>query len=261
MGRRNGLAFAVTQEAGMRPQPHPVFCLVKASRLPAVEQEHARRASAHWLRHTYATRAAERDAADERGEGRAVGHLIARVRLDAARIAELVPGDLALLAVEDLHDLELSARQVWPAVDERVGREAIEAAILDVLGEVQLVQLGVDRHRLVLEHAVRDLDDVFDRHWRGLMEDSPETATYVGWHEHHDRWTDWSIDAVDRRRRQVGEPLDALAGIDRSTDPLSAEVFESLVNPQRPIPPWITALTNISWSRVKRLTRPSATQR
>jgi molybdopterin molybdotransferase len=32
------LAFAVTREAGMRPQPHPVFCLVKASRLPLLSQ-------------------------------------------------------------------------------------------------------------------------------------------------------------------------------------------------------------------------------
>lgn len=29
------------------------------------------------------------------------------------------------------------------------------------------------------------------------------------------------------------------------------EVFETLVNPQRPIPPFITALTNISWAMVK----------
>ena len=29
------------------------------------------------------------------------------------------------------------------------------------------------------------------------------------------------------------------------------EVFETLVNPERPIPPWITALTNISWAMVK----------
>ena len=28
------LAFAMTQEPGQRPQPHPVFCLVKASLLP-----------------------------------------------------------------------------------------------------------------------------------------------------------------------------------------------------------------------------------
>ena len=27
--------------------------------------------------------------------------------------------------------------------------------------------------------------------------------------------------------------------------------FETLVNPERPIPPWVTALTNISWSMVK----------
>ena len=32
------LAFAVTREPGMRPQPHPVFCLVKASRLPILSQ-------------------------------------------------------------------------------------------------------------------------------------------------------------------------------------------------------------------------------
>ena len=32
------LAFAVTQEPDMRPQPHPVFCLVKASRLPQLSQ-------------------------------------------------------------------------------------------------------------------------------------------------------------------------------------------------------------------------------
>ncbi|QOY93643.1 molybdenum cofactor guanylyltransferase MobA [Massilia sp. UMI-21] len=32
------LAFAVTQEPGMRPQAHPVFCLVKASRLPLLAQ-------------------------------------------------------------------------------------------------------------------------------------------------------------------------------------------------------------------------------
>jgi molybdopterin molybdotransferase len=32
------LAFAVTQEAGQRPQPHPVFCLVKTSLLPILSQ-------------------------------------------------------------------------------------------------------------------------------------------------------------------------------------------------------------------------------
>jgi DNA polymerase-3 subunit epsilon len=30
-----------------------------------------------------------------------------------------------------------------------------------------------------------------------------------------------------------------------------AETFETLVNPERPIPPWVTRLTNITWSMVK----------
>lgn len=77
--------------------------------------------------------------------------------------------------------------------------------------------------------GVKDLADLFDRHWRGVMEDHPETATYVGWHEHHDRFTDLSLDAIERRRREVREPLDALVRVDRRADPLSADLFESLV--------------------------------
>ena len=77
--------------------------------------------------------------------------------------------------------------------------------------------------------GVSDLHDLFDRHWRGVMEDHPETATYVGWHEFHDRWTDLSADAIDRRRRAASEPLDALARVDRGLDPLSADLFEALV--------------------------------
>lgn len=75
--------------------------------------------------------------------------------------------------------------------------------------------------------GVTDLHDLFDRHWRGIMEDHPETATYVGWHEHHDRLTDWSFDAIERRRRDVCKPLEALRRIDRSPDPLSADLFEA----------------------------------
>jgi uncharacterized protein (DUF885 family) len=81
--------------------------------------------------------------------------------------------------------------------------------------------------------GVTGLHDLFDRHWRGVMEDHPETATYVGWHEFHDRWTDLSLDAIERRRREVVEPLDALRAIERAaldaSDQLSYDLFESLV--------------------------------
>ena len=80
----------------------------------------------------------------------------------------------------------------------------------------------------------RDLEglhDLFDRHWRHLMEEHPETATYVGWHEHHDRWTDMSVDAVERRRREAGDALAALRTIDRAAldeqDRLSYDLFEA----------------------------------
>jgi DNA polymerase-3 subunit epsilon len=33
------------------------------------------------------------------------------------------------------------------------------------------------------------------------------------------------------------------------------EVYETLINPERPIPPWVTALTNITWSMVKEAPR------
>jgi len=81
--------------------------------------------------------------------------------------------------------------------------------------------------------GVRDLDDLFDRHWRGMMEDHPETATYLGWHEFHDRFTDLSRGAIDRRKAALHEPLDALRAIDRSTldqaQQLSYDLFEKQV--------------------------------
>jgi uncharacterized protein (DUF885 family) len=80
-----------------------------------------------------------------------------------------------------------------------------------------------------------DVNDLFDRYWRATMDDSPETATYVGWHEHHDRWTDATRENIERLRAEVAEPLTALRRIDRSAlsegDRLSCDVFEAqLVN-------------------------------
>ena len=80
--------------------------------------------------------------------------------------------------------------------------------------------------------AHEDLHDLFDRQWVQLMDDHPETATYVGWHEHHDRWTDMSTSAVDDRRARAGVWLEELGRIDRSAlddaDRRSADIFERL---------------------------------
>lgn len=80
--------------------------------------------------------------------------------------------------------------------------------------------------------APEELHDLFDRQWATLMEDHPETATYVGWHEHHDRWTDRSPEGIADRRARSGEWLDELARIDRTqlgdADRRSADIFERL---------------------------------
>jgi uncharacterized protein (DUF885 family) len=73
------------------------------------------------------------------------------------------------------------------------------------------------------------LHDLFDRHWRHLMAEVPELATMTGWPEGHDRWTNQSIEAVERRRRQVGQWLDEATGIDAAgldeVDRRSLEMF------------------------------------
>jgi uncharacterized protein (DUF885 family) len=59
-----------------------------------------------------------------------------------------------------------------------------------------------------------ELHELFDRHWAHLMAEFPEAATSTGWHEGHHRWTDLSIEAVERRKRDAGTFLteaDALA--------------------------------------------------
>lgn len=78
----------------------------------------------------------------------------------------------------------------------------------------------------------RRLHALFERSWDHLMVEHPELATMVGWPTGHDRWTDWSIDAVERRRAEAGAALDVLATIDTSgldeVDRTSAEMFAAL---------------------------------
>ena len=81
-----------------------------------------------------------------------------------------------------------------------------------------------------------ELHELFDRHWAHLMQEYPEAATSTGWHEGHDRWTDLSGDAVERRKREVGTflaeaealaatiELDALDDVDRT----SLEMFRAV---------------------------------
>jgi uncharacterized protein (DUF885 family) len=74
-----------------------------------------------------------------------------------------------------------------------------------------------------------DLHDLFDRHWAHLMAEVPELATTTGWPEGHDRWTDLSIEAVERRKRDASQFLDEARAIDPAglgeVDRTSLEMF------------------------------------
>ena len=59
-----------------------------------------------------------------------------------------------------------------------------------------------------------DLHDIFDRAWAHTMDEYPEAATMTGWRTGHDRWTDQSVDAVERRRREAGQFLEEARQVD-----------------------------------------------
>ena len=77
--------------------------------------------------------------------------------------------------------------------------------------------------------AAAQLHDLFDRQWIYTMTEHPELATMTGWPDGHDRWTDQSIDAIERRRSHAGQWLDEARGIDASAleelDRRSHEMF------------------------------------
>jgi uncharacterized protein (DUF885 family) len=59
------------------------------------------------------------------------------------------------------------------------------------------------------------LHRLFDLQWQYTMEEYPEFATYVGWPGQNHRWTDVSLEAIERRNREMEVPARVLATIDR----------------------------------------------
>jgi hypothetical protein len=60
------------------------------------------------------------------------------------------------------------------------------------------------------------LHRLFALRWRQQLRDAPEFATYVGARGHDDRWSDLSLEAIARRKRELREPLRVLRSIDRT---------------------------------------------
>src|SRR6267154_4596008 len=60
------------------------------------------------------------------------------------------------------------------------------------------------------------LRDLFKLEWAHRMQESPEFATEVGYPGQNDRWTDRSLEAIERRKRELQAPRKVIQSIDRA---------------------------------------------
>lgn len=73
------------------------------------------------------------------------------------------------------------------------------------------------------------LHELLAQHWAYTMREYPEFATAVGYPGQNGRWTDNSLEAIARRKRELNDPLVALRAIDRAglspADQLNYDLF------------------------------------
>jgi uncharacterized protein (DUF885 family) len=74
------------------------------------------------------------------------------------------------------------------------------------------------------------LHRLFAINWKYVNTEFPENATAVGYPGQNDRWTDLSLAAIERRKRELQDPLNVLKSIDRSrlsaADQLNYDLFK-----------------------------------
>ena len=59
------------------------------------------------------------------------------------------------------------------------------------------------------------LSELFRVNWQYVMTEFPEFATYVGYPGQNARWTDNSLQAIERRKRELQEPLAVVKSVRR----------------------------------------------
>ena len=99
------------------------------------------------------------------------------------------------------------------------------------VNEMNLQQMYNDliENRENMSHSER-LHKLFDINWEYRMTEYPEYATYVGYPGQNHRWTDNSLEAIERRNGELQDPLRVLGTIDRSelneADQLNYDLFK-----------------------------------
>src|SRR6266550_440081 len=97
-----------------------------------------------------------------------------------------------------------------------------------VLGLMVLPAVSLTGQQANAPDSVR-LHQLFAQNWAYTMREYPEFATAVGYPGQNARWTDYSLEAIARRKRELNDPLTALRAIDRArlnpTDQLNYDLF------------------------------------
>lgn len=70
--------------------------------------------------------------------------------------------------------------------------QAQERPLCEILGRAVAKGTGTEK-----------LHKVLDELWKYSMRESPESATYLGYPGYNDRWTDFSLSAIDRRKQEL----------------------------------------------------------
>jgi uncharacterized protein (DUF885 family) len=98
-----------------------------------------------------------------------------------------------------------------------------------VLGLMTLSSVPMSAQQSSPPDSVR-LHELFARDWAYTMREYPEFATSVGYPGQNARWTDYSLEAIARRKRELNDPLTALRAIDRAqlapADQISYDLFQ-----------------------------------
>ena len=91
-----------------------------------------------------------------------------------------------------------------------------------------VLPVAVFAQQPVTPDSVR-LHQLFAQQWEYTMREYPEFATSVGYPGQNARWTDNSVEAIARRKRDLNDPLNTLSTIDRAklgpTDQLNYDLF------------------------------------
>ena len=105
---------------------------------------------------------------------------------------------------------------------------------IGLLADAQTAGNFDHRYSRLIENKSQQSDaerfkQLFKMNWEYLMTEYPEWATDVGYPGQNRRWTDNSLEAIERRKRELQTPLKVIQTIDRSkldtADQLNYDLF------------------------------------